>query len=78
LNKQLLKTASTRIPNTPVFINAVSHRVKQLYAGHRPLVKPLPGEEVEDIALREIAEGKMAVEIDFTAVAAEKERKEGR
>jgi len=79
LNKQLLKAASAKTANVPVLVNAVSRRVKQLYAGHRPYVKPLPGEEAEDIALREIAEGKLTVEIDFSAVAdrekREKERK---
>ena len=75
LNKQLLKAAGVKIPNVPVLVNAVSQRVKQLYAGNRPFVKPLPGEEAEDIALREIAEGKLTVEIDFSAVA-EKEKRE--
>ncbi|MEI6971193.1 MAG: DNA-directed RNA polymerase subunit omega [bacterium] len=75
MNKQLLKAASVKIPNVPVLVNAVSQRIKQLYAGHRPFLKPLPGEEAEDIALREIAEGKLTVEIDFSAVA-EKEKRE--
>ena len=75
MNKQLLKDASVKIPNVPVLVNAVSQRIKQLYAGHRPFLKPLPGEEAEDIALREIAEGKLTVEIDFSAVA-EKEKRE--
>lgn len=75
MNKQLLKAASVKIPNVPVLVNTVSLRIKQLYAGHRPYLKPLPGEEAEDIALREIAEGKLTVEIDFSAVA-EKEKRE--
>ena len=70
MNKQLLKAASLKIPNVPVLVNAVSRRVKQLYSGHRPYVKPGQNEEAEDIALREIAEGKLTVEIDFSAVAA--------
>ena len=78
MNKQLLKAASVKIPNIPVLVNAVSQRIKQLYAGHRPFLKPLPGEEAEDIALREIAEGKLTVEIDFSAVAAKEKREKAR
>ena len=69
MNQQTLKDALVQIPNTPVLINAVSMRVKQLHAGFRPYIKPERGEEPEDIALREIAEGKLTVEIDFSAVA---------
>ena len=78
LNKQLLKDAVVKIPNIPVLVNAVSKRVKQLYAGHRPYLKPLPNEEAEDIALREIAEGKLTVEIDFSAVAEKARRDKAR
>ena len=67
MNKQLLKAARARIPNVPVLINVVSKRVKELHSGHRPLLKPEPHEEPEDVALREIIEGKLTVEIDFTA-----------
>jgi len=68
LNKQLLMAAVEKIPNVPVLVNAVSQRIKQLYAGHRPYIKPLPGDELEDLALREIAEGKLIVETDFSAM----------
>ena len=68
MNKQLLKAAQARIPNVPVLINAVSRRVRQLHAGDRPLLKPKRGEEPEDVALREIAEGKLAVEMIFASV----------
>lgn len=71
MNKELLKAAAARMPNVPILINAVSKRVRQLYAGHRPYVKPERGEEAEDIALREIAEGKLTVEIDFSAAASQ-------
>jgi DNA-directed RNA polymerase subunit K/omega len=46
----------------------VSKRVRQLIAGQRPYVKPLgPEEDKQDIALREIAEGKLVAEVEFTA-----------
>jgi len=45
----------------------VSKRVRQLNAGLRPYVRPSsPDEEKVDIALREIAEGKLIAEMDFT------------
>jgi DNA-directed RNA polymerase subunit omega len=69
LNVDLLEQAKTRVPSIPVLINMVSKRVRQLNAGFRPYVKPKgPDEERVDIALREIAEGKIIAEVDFSAV----------
>ncbi|NLB55831.1 MAG: DNA-directed RNA polymerase subunit omega [Lentisphaerae bacterium] len=63
----MLKLARQRVPGVAVLTNMVSKRVKQLSKGHRPLVKPLSTyEDKEDIALREIAEGKIVAEIDFS------------
>ncbi len=65
----MLEQAKTRGPRRPVLINMVSKRVRQLNAGFRPYVKPKgPDEERVDIALREIAEGKIIAEVDFSAV----------
>jgi DNA-directed RNA polymerase omega subunit len=77
LYKQLLEAAEAKIPNTPVLINAVAKRVRQLHAGQRPYIKPEKGDEAEDIALREIAEGKIIVEIDFSAMTENKDESEG-
>lgn len=74
MNKQLLKNAQLRIPNISVLVNSVSKRVRQLQMGHRPYLKPERKEEPEDLALREIAEGKLTVEIDFSAMARETAR----
>lgn len=66
MNIEALEMANRRVPNIAVLINMVSMRVRQLIAGHRPLLKPKhPDEDLEDIALREIAEGKLVAEIDF-------------
>jgi DNA-directed RNA polymerase subunit K/omega len=68
LNAELLKQAKLRVPSIPILVNMVSRRVAQLNAGFRPYVKPSgPEEERLDIALREIAEGKLIAEIDFAA-----------
>ena len=67
LDLDLLKKAQERVSSIPVLINMCSKRVKQLNSGFRPYVKPSgdPHEETLDIALREIAEGKLIAEIDF-------------
>ena len=67
MNLEYLNAAKRRVPNASVLINMVSKRVKQLIFGDRPLVKPLhPDEDLEDIVLREIADGKLVAEIDFS------------
>ena len=67
---ELLEKARTRIPSVPVLVNLVSKRVRQLNAGMRPYIKPESLDEDKlDIALREIAEGKVIAEVDFDAIA---------
>ncbi len=74
MNLELLENAKARIPSVPILINVASKRVKQLNAGMRPYVKPLSQEEDKlDIALREIAEGKLVAEVDFEAVKQDEE-----
>jgi len=67
LDLGLLEEARKRVPCIPVLINMCSKRVKQLNSGFRPYVKTrgTPHEDMLDIALREIAEGKLIAEIDF-------------
>ena len=70
MNVDLIEKAKVRISSVPILVNAVSKRVRQLNMGERPLVLPQSlDEDKADIALREIAEGKMIVEMDFTAIA---------
>ncbi len=64
MNTQYLESARTRVPNVPLLINLVSRRVRQLNRGDRPLVKPDSAHmEKLDIALKEVAEGKLTAEI---------------
>jgi len=71
LDTELLEKAKEKVPSTPVLVNMVSKRVRQLIAGMRPYVKPSsPNEDKLDIALREIAEGKIIAEMDFAPEAA--------
>ncbi len=59
MNIELVEAARKRIPSVPILVNMVSKRVRQLNSGDRPYVKPKVGEEKADIALREIADGKI-------------------
>ena len=78
MNLELLDAAKERIPSIPVLINVVSKRMKQLNSGMRPYVKPAsPEEERVDTVLREIAEGKIIVEVDFDAIARREATRDG-
>lgn len=75
MNTELLEAAKVRVGSVPVLVNMVSKRVKQLIAGFRPYVKPSgPEEDKLDIALREIAEGKIIAEMDFSEQLAGKDK----
>lgn len=61
MNAQFLEDASKVITEPQVLINAVSRRVRQLTAGSRPMVEVEFRMGLADIALLEIARGKLAV-----------------
>jgi DNA-directed RNA polymerase subunit omega len=58
-----IKEAVKSIPDANVLINVVSRRVKQLKRGNRPLVESLEKLSPEDVALREVIEGKISFEL---------------
>ena len=62
MNPDLVKAASEVIINKQILVNMVSRRVRQLTLGHRPLVEYAPGLREADIALTEIATGKLTFE----------------
>jgi hypothetical protein len=62
MNASLLALAATIIPNDKLLINMVRLRVRQLSVGHRPLILAPPGMGSADIALSEIAAGKIESE----------------
>jgi DNA-directed RNA polymerase subunit omega len=62
MSSQLLEEAAKTVPNTAILVNMVSKRVRQLGAGHRPLVEVGPRMSFADIALKEIIEGKLVFE----------------
>ena len=83
MNAELLKKAHEKIPSVPVLVNLVSKRERALINGAKPLVNPSTlltdedrakhrtGLDVDkcDIALAEVAQGKLIAEIDFDAIA---------
>ena len=56
---EYLKEAQQIIKDPNALINVVSRRSKQLKFGNKPLVESLEKLEPEDVALREIIEGKI-------------------
>ena len=83
MNSELLKKAHEKIPSTPVLVNLVSKRERELINGAKPLINPstlLTDEDRKksrtaldvdkcDIALAEVCEDKLIAEIDFDAIA---------
>ena len=70
MNAELLKKAHEKIPSVPVLVNLISKREKELINGAKPLVH-ISSLDVDkcDVALQEVAEGKLVAEIDFDAIA---------
>jgi DNA-directed RNA polymerase subunit omega len=62
MKSNLVKAAAEVIPNPKILVNMVSQRVRQLCLGHRPMVEFVPGLGHADIALSEIAAGKLSFE----------------
>ncbi|MDX2108952.1 MAG: DNA-directed RNA polymerase subunit omega [Verrucomicrobiota bacterium] len=60
-----LKEANKVITDPNILINVVSRRVKQLKFGQKPLVESLERLSPEDIALREVIEGKITYELYY-------------
>ncbi len=61
MNSQFVEDAILVIHDPQVLINMVSKRVRQLTAGSRPMIAVEPRMGLADIALCEIAQGKLAL-----------------
>jgi DNA-directed RNA polymerase subunit omega len=62
MKPELVKAAIEVVHNQQILVNMVSRRVRQLTIGHRPLVEFVPGMGHADVALSEIANGKLTFE----------------
>ena len=58
-----LQSAQLVITDPNILINVVSRRAKQLKNGYKPLIESLERLSAEDIALREIIEGKISYQL---------------
>ena len=60
MRDEYLKEAQSIVNDPNTLINMVSRRSKQLKHGSKPLVESLEKLEPEDVALKEIIEGKIS------------------
>ncbi len=65
-----IEAASKVVTEPQILINMVSRRVRQLNAGSRPLIDADLGEGFADIALQEIAQGKLSLVAEGETLAA--------
>jgi DNA-directed RNA polymerase subunit omega len=63
MRDEYIREAQKVISDPNILINVISRRVKQLRRGSRPLVESLEKLSPEDIALREVIEGKISCEL---------------
>ena len=68
MTSSLVDEAFKIIPSQQLLVNVVSKRVRQLTAGHRPMVETGPRMGFSDIALTEIIQGKLNFEAAVPAV----------
>lgn len=63
MNEEYLAKARQKVSDVRMFIVGVSRRASELAKGARPLIRLIPGEEHDwlDIALQEVAEGKVII-----------------
>ncbi len=64
-----LQAAQLVIPDPMILINVISKRAKQLKSGYKPLIESLERLSAEDLALREVMEGKITYQLDEEAEA---------
>ena len=58
----LVDEAVKKVGSTPLLVNIISKRVRQLTAGSKPMIDVLGRMGLADIALKEIIEGKLTYE----------------
>ena len=59
-----LHQAQQVITDPMILVKVVSRRAKQLKSGYKPLIESLERLSAEDMALREIIEGKITYQLD--------------
>ena len=69
MKAKYIEEALKVIPEPQILVNAVSRRVRQLNSGSRPMIDAEIGSGLADIALQEIASGKLLVTQSATKAA---------
>jgi DNA-directed RNA polymerase subunit omega len=72
MRDEYLQSARKIISDPNILINVISRRVKQLRRGSRPLVVSLEKLAPEDVALREVIEGKITYRLPTAEELAER------
>jgi DNA-directed RNA polymerase subunit omega len=67
LRDDYLQAAQLVITDPMILINVISKRAKQLKSGYKPLIESLERLSAEDLALREVMEGKITYQLDEEA-----------
>ena len=62
MTSSLVDEALKFIPSQQILVNVISKRVRQLSAGHRPMIETGPRMGFSDIALTEVIQGKLTWE----------------
>jgi DNA-directed RNA polymerase subunit omega len=69
VRSELVHRALSKVANPQILINVVSKRVRQLGLGYRPMIAVSPRMTFMDVALHEIADGKLGYEVLDSAAA---------
>ena len=68
MNNLFLAQAQRIIKNPNILVNMVSQRVRQLGQGHKPMIAADARMSFMDVALKEIADGKLQFEMGIAEV----------
>jgi DNA-directed RNA polymerase subunit omega len=63
MRSELVNRALTKVSSPQILINVVSKRVRQLGLGYRPMISVTPRMTFMDVALHEVADGKLGYEV---------------
>jgi len=63
MRSELVNLALAKVSSPQILINVVSKRVRQLGLGYRPMIAVTPRMTFMDVALHEVADGKLGYEV---------------
>ena len=63
MRSELVHRALSKVSSPQILINVISKRVRQLGLGYRPMIAVSPRMTFMDVALHEVADGKLGYEV---------------